>query len=74
MLLTLELLPLLLDTAASSGDGRILFISSYSHYMAAGFDLERLNREEQDYSRMGGYNNTKLYNVSVTPLPFRNEF
>ena len=65
MLLTLELLPLLLDTAASSGDGRIILVSSLGHTMAQSFDASRLNREEGDYGRLSAYNNSKLYNVSV---------
>ena len=63
MLLTLELLPLLLDTAAESGDGRIIFVSSYGHFFADPFDANRLNRTEDDYSRIKEYSNTKLYNV-----------
>lgn len=63
MLLTLELLPLVLDTAASTGDGRIIFVSSYGHYLAQAFNANTLNREERDYSRLSMYNNTKLYNV-----------
>ena len=63
MLLTLELLPLLLDTAAESGDGRIVFVSSSGHYMADPFDANRLNRTEDDYGRLKAYSNTKLYNV-----------
>ena len=64
MLLTLELLPLLLDTAAESGDGRIIFVSSYGHFFADPFDANRLNRTEDDYSRIKEYSNTKLYNVN----------
>ena len=63
MLLTFELLPLLLDTAASSGDGRIVFVSSYGHYYAQPFDVNRLNQEENEYKRLSAYNNSKLYNV-----------
>jgi NAD(P)-dependent dehydrogenase (short-subunit alcohol dehydrogenase family) len=63
MLLTLELLPLFLETAASSGDGRIVFVSSRGHAMAQSFDASRLNLEEDDYARFQAYNNSKLYNV-----------
>ena len=65
MLLTLELLPLLLDTAASSGDGRIIFVSSMLHFYAQHFDVGKLSPEEQDYSRFAAYNNSKLYNVCL---------
>ena len=63
MLLTLELLPLLLDAAGSSGDGRIVFVTSTGHRYAQPFDANRLNREENDYKRLAAYNNSKLYNV-----------
>ena len=63
MLLTFELLPLLLDTAASSGDRRIIFVSSAGHSFAQPFDANRLNLEESDYGRFSAYNNSKLYNV-----------
>ncbi len=65
MLLTLELLPLLLDTADSTGDARILFVSSYAQYLAAPFDVSKLNPTEQQYKRMQAYSDTKLYNVGL---------
>ncbi len=65
-LLTLELLPIVLETASTSGDGRILFISSGAHRGGFGvtFNPENLNSEIQ-YDRMKTYPNTKLYNVRV---------
>lgn len=63
MLLTLELLPVLLDTAGSSGDGRIVFVSSVAHTMARSFDPSRINLSEGQYGRLAAYNNSKLYNV-----------
>ena len=71
MLLTLELLPLMLDTAASpagEGDVRIIFVSSGLHYRAADFNAEKVlvsNLKEEEYDRLGTYSITKLYNVSV---------
>ena len=63
MLLTLELLPLILDTADASGDGRIVFVSSTGHTMAPAFDVGKLNLTEEQYGRMLAYNNSKLFNV-----------
>ena len=75
MLLTLELLPLLLDTAAESGDGRIIFVSSSAHNMVDPFDANRLNRTEDDYGRLKAYSNTKLYNVrGLTPQILRQKY
>ena len=65
LLLTLELLPLMLATAAESGDGRVLFVSSKASYRATQFDVEKLVITEQmDYDRLNTYSNTKLYDVS----------
>lgn len=70
MLLTLELLPVLLDTAASSGDVRIIFVTSLGHKTAESFNTELLNKTEENYKRFKDYSNTKLYNVSgVHHLP-----
>lgn len=66
MLLTLELLPPMLDTAASTRDGRIVFMSSFRHDSAAPFDVARLHPKEQGYDRIREYDNTKLYNVGIT--------
>ena len=64
MLLTLELLPLLLSTAASSGDGRIVFVSSRASFNAPPFDAGKIVvTEEANYSRLKTYPTTKLYNV-----------
>ena len=69
MLLTLELLPLLLDTAASTGDGRIIFVSSSGHSSFAGpFDASKMNYPEDQYKRFQVYGNTKLYNVGIMVL------
>ncbi|XP_064396433.1 retinol dehydrogenase 12-like [Halichondria panicea] len=61
-LLTLELLPIVLETASTSGDGRILFVTSNAHNFGANFNPDNLNSEIQ-YDRMKAYPNTKLYNV-----------
>ena len=65
LLLTLELLPLILDTAATTGDGRIVFVSSMGHSLAAPFDVTKLNLTEEQYGRMKAYGNSKLCNVST---------
>jgi len=49
-LLTLELLPSLLETASSTGDGRIIFVSSAAHKMGT-FNPENMNGE-QNYGRL----------------------
>ena len=63
MLLTLELLPLILDTAASSGDGRVIFVSSVSHSLAPSFNVSKMDATEAEYGRLEAYNRSKLYNV-----------
>ena len=64
LLLTLELLPILLDTASSTGDGRIIFLSSRAH-SGRSWNPETMNpQSEAQYHRMKTYGNTKLYNVS----------
>ena len=62
-LLTLELLPLMLETAEQTGDGRIIFVSSRQHAHGV-FDPNNMNGEVF-YSRSGFYDNSKLYNVST---------
>ena len=61
MLLTLELLPIIRDTARSTGDGRIVFLSSLAHVWGI-FEPENLDGQ-QSYSGMKFYNNSKLFNV-----------
>lgn len=61
-LLTLELLPSLLETAGSTGDGRIVFVSSSAHRHGS-VDPDNMNGE-QWYRRSQFYGNSKLYNVS----------
>ena len=62
-LLTLELLPLLLDTASSTGDCRIVILASSGHYSGQ-FDVSNMNGEVS-YSRVGFYQHSKLYTVSI---------
>ena len=61
LLLTLELLPIMLDTASSTGDGRIVNLTSYVHSSGV------VNPENMDgqktYGRYMFYCNSKLYNV-----------
>lgn len=63
MLLTLELLPILIETAASSEDGRIIFVSSILNGRARSFNPNTLNSTVADYDRLDEYSNSKLYNV-----------
>ena len=60
-LLTLELLPVMLDTAESCKDCRIVTVSSRLH-ASAEFTPGNMNAE-QEYSRTKFYSNSKLYNV-----------
>ena len=60
-LLTLELLPIILDTASNCGDCRIVIVSSIGHLNAV-FEPGNMNAEVS-YSRMGFYYKSKLYNV-----------
>ncbi len=55
----------MIETASTSGDGRILFVSSGAHRRGFGvnYNPENLN-SEIEYNRMATYPNTKLYNVS----------
>ena len=67
LLLTLELLPLLLHTAAASGDGRIIFVSSQGHFSANPFNPDALSEVGTALFNKG-YCNSKLYNVSELAL------
>ena len=60
-LLTLELLPIMLDTASTTGDGRIVIVSSAGHRSGV-FDPDNLDGQ-QSYGRMKFYCHSKLYNV-----------
>ena len=61
MLLTLELLPIIRDTARSTGDGRIVFVSSLAQSWGK-FEPDNLDGQ-QSYSATKLYNNSKLFNV-----------
>ena len=60
-LLTLELLPIMLDTAESCKDCRIVIVSSTAHKSGV-FDPRNLNGEVS-FARLKFYSNSKLYNV-----------
>lgn len=60
-LLTLELLPLMIDSALSLGDGRIVFVSDADHCKGE-FNPGNMNAE-QSYARQKFYWHSKLYNV-----------
>lgn len=66
MLLTLELIPNVIETAANTGDGRIIFVSSGGHGQRweNSFNPDNLNSEIQ-YERLKIYPISKLYNVSL---------
>ena len=61
-LLTLELLPIILDTAHACGDARVVFVSSVGHTFGT-FDPENLNGE-RTFGATKFYGHSKLYNVS----------
>ena len=65
-LLTLELLPIILDTAESCNDCRIVLVSSIAHRTGV-FDPQNMNGEVS-YGRIQFYWNSKLYNVRNTCL------
>ena len=60
-LLTLELLPVMLDTAESCKDCRIVIVSSTAHKSGV-FDTQNMNGEVS-FSRLKFYSSSKLYNV-----------
>eukprot|EP00731_Ephydatia_muelleri_P016736 Em0009g1160a len=62
-LMTLELLPLITETASVSGDGRIVLVSSLWHNQGT-FDPANMNGEVS-YGRVKFYGNSKLYNVMM---------
>ena len=63
VLLTLELLPCLLETAQATGDGRIVFVSSAAHLLVK-WEPENFSPiSEEGYGRFKMYGWTKLYNV-----------
>ncbi len=65
-LVTLELLPIVVETASTSGDGRILFVSSSGHVrnVTGPVNFETID-SDLDYGRLKSYGRTKLYNVSL---------
>ena len=60
-LLTLELLPIMLDTATSTGDCRIVIVSSVGLFNGQ-FVPDNMNGE-QSYGRFAFYCHSKLYKV-----------
>ena len=70
VLLTLGLLPCLLETAAATGDGRIVFVSSAAHLLAK-WEPENFSPvSEEGYGRFKMYGWTKLYNVRPRQIIF----
>ena len=67
-LMTLELLPLITETASVSGDGRIVLVSSLWHNQGT-FDPANMNGEVS-YGRVKFYGNSKLYNVGTLLFSF----
>ncbi len=63
-LLTLELLPTILAAASSTGDCRIVFVSSLVHAWVNEWEPDNLNGE-QWYGRTKFYPKSKLWNVSL---------
>ncbi len=70
-LVTLELLPIVVETASTSGDGRILFVSSSGHVrnVTGPVNFETID-SDLDYGRLKSYGRTKLYNVSLLYILF----
>jgi NAD(P)-dependent dehydrogenase (short-subunit alcohol dehydrogenase family) len=64
LFLTLELLPSILEAASSSGDARIIFVSSNSHRFVS-WDPENFSPVEEGYNRLKTYALTKMYNVRL---------
>ena len=61
LLLTLELIPIMLDTASSTGDGRIVIVSALLHKKGE-FNPDNMEGQHS-YGRMSFYGHSKLYNV-----------
>ena len=54
-----------METASTSGDGRILFVSSSAHLqnLTGPINFDTIDTD-LDYGRLKSYGRTKLYNVS----------
>ena len=63
LLLTLELLPIIMDTASTTGDGRIVFVGSLGH-TSGQFSSNNLEGEIF-YNRFQFYFNSKLFTVHM---------
>ena len=50
--------------STSSGDSRIIFVSSNSHRFVS-WDMDNFSPVEEGYQRLKTYALTKMYNVSV---------
>ena len=61
LLLTLELLPIIVKTASTTGDGRIVFVSSDAHRQGT-LNVDNLDGQVS-YWRFKMYGNSKLFNV-----------
>ena len=68
VLLTLELLPKVLEVAETTGDGRVVFVSSEAHRLIKWDPLNFSPESEEGYARFKMYGWTKLYNVSLLKL------
>ena len=64
-LLTLEFIPLLLDSASQTGDSRIVIVTSTGHTSGV-YDPTNFNGE-REYSSLKFYCNSKLHNVCLQP-------
>ena len=63
LLITLELLPIILDSASSSGDARIVLVSSRAHEQGVWNPPQFNPATEEQFSRLRGYPHTKMQNV-----------
>ena len=63
LLITLELLPIILDSASSCGDARIVLVSSGAHVQGVWNPAQFNPETEEQFSRLRGYPHTKMQNV-----------
>ena len=63
LLITLELLPIILDSASSCGNARIVLVSSRAHEQGVWNPAQFNPETEEQFSRLRGYPHTKMQNV-----------
>ena len=63
LLITLELLPIILDSASSCGDARVVLVSSRAHEQGLWNPAQFNPETEEQFSRLRSYPHTKMQNV-----------